>query len=90
MNNIKILYYDSIGIDSTSFLVRLRNICNSVFVIKDGLVFVNFSGSAHLLFDSLVTSENRYNVLVHDLDTSDNTYWGFMNRDLWTWLQNNR
>ena len=90
MNNIKIVYFDSVGIDSTAFEFRLRNICNSIFVIKEGLVLVNYSGSARNLFDSLFTSENRYNVLIHDLDTSEDTYWGFMNHELWIWLQNNR
>lgn len=90
MNNIKIVYFDSVGINSSAFEVRLRNLCNSIFVIKEGFVLVNYSGSARDLFDSLFTSENRYNVLIHDLDTSENTYWGFMNRALWMWLQNNR
>lgn len=89
MTKIKMVYFDSVGIDSVTFENRLRNVCQSIYVIKEGLAIVNYDGSAHQLFDLLVPADNRNNVLVTDLDISDNSYWGFMNKDLWTWLSEN-
>lgn len=87
MNIIKILYFDSIGIDAQSFETRLKNECKSIYVVKDGLVLLNYDGTAKELFDSLFSSDNRYNVLIHDLDTSTDSYWGYMNIELWEWLK---
>lgn len=89
MTNIKLVYFDSIGIDSVTFENRLRSHCHSVYVIKEGLVVVNYNGSAHELFDLLVPIDNRNNVLITDLDVAENSYWGFMNKDLWTWMKEN-
>lgn len=89
MTNIKMVFFDYIGIDSVIFEKRLRNVCQSIYVIKEGLVLVNYDGRAHELFDFLVPTDNRNNVLITDLDVSDDSYWGFMNKDLWTWLSEN-
>lgn len=89
MTNIKMIYFDSVGLDIVTFENRIRNVCHSIYVIKDGLVLVNYNGSAHELFNQLVPDDNRYNVLVVDLDTTPNTYWGFMNKDLWEWMREN-
>lgn len=89
MTSIKMIYFDSIALDSVTFENRLRNVCQSIYIIKEGLVFVNYNGSAHDLFNQLVPDGNRCNVLVVDVDTTSNSYWGFMNRDLWDWLRDN-
>ena len=83
------IYFDSVALDTVTFENRLRDICQSIYIIKDGLVFVNFEGSAHDLFNQLVPDDNRYNILVADIDTSTNSYWGFMSRDLWNWMKEN-
>mgnify|MGYP003469337656 CR=1 FL=1 len=87
MNNIKILYFDSISIDPQPLQTRLKNVCKSIYVVKDGLVIVNYEGTAQQLFDTLFSSDNRHNVFIHDLETSPDSYWGFMNRDLWQWIK---
>ena len=89
MTNIKIVYFDSIALDTVTLENRLRNVCQSVYIIKDGLVMVHYNGSAHELFNQLIPNDNRYNVLVADLDVSSDSYWGFMNRDLWDWMRDN-
>lgn len=83
------IYFDYVGIDPVTFENRLRNVCQSIYVIKEGLVLVNYNGRAHDLFESLVPKDNRNNVLITDLDVSEHSYWGFMNRDLWIWLNEN-
>ena len=88
MKTIKIIYFDSIGIDAQSFESRLKNECKSIYVIKEGVVIVNYIGTAKELFDSLFSSDNRNNVLICDLDSSTDSYWGYMSIELWEWLKN--
>lgn len=87
MSNIKIIYFDSVGIDAQTLENKLRSECKSIYIIKDGLAIINYDGTAQKLFDTIFAPDNRYNVFIHDLDTSENSYWGFMNRDLWKWLK---
>ena len=89
MTDIKIIYFDSVSFDTVTFENRLRSICQSIYIIKNGLVVAHYHGSAHDLFNQLVPNDNRYNVLVADLDTTANSYWGFMNKDLWDWMKGN-
>lgn len=89
MTNIKIVYFDSVSLDAVTFEGRLRSLCNSIYVIKEGLIVVNYNGSSKSLFDSLFPDSPLGNVLVIDLDTTAGSYWGFMNKDFWTWLNNN-
>ena len=83
------IYFDSVALDTVTFENRLRNVCQSIYIIRDGLILVNYNGSAHDLFNQLVPDDNQYNIFVADIDTSHNSYWGFMNRDLWDWMKNN-
>lgn len=89
MTKIKIVYFDSVATDSVTFENRLRSVCSSIFMIKDGLVLVKFDGGAQDLFEKIMSNDDRYNILVVDLDTSPNSYWGYMSRDLWAWLSEN-
>lgn len=38
MTNIKMIYFDSVAKDSVLFESRLRTICASLYVIKEGLL----------------------------------------------------
>lgn len=89
MTNIKMIYFDSVAIDSVTFEGRLKNICDSLYVINEGLLIVNFNGESKTLFDQLFTDEQTNNVFIADLETHDDSYWGYMNKDLWTWLNEN-
>lgn len=90
MTNIKMIYFDSVAIDSVTFESRLSKLCISLYVIKEGIVIVNYNGSSKDLFDQLFPDSATNNVLIVDLDGSSGSYWGFMNKELWTWLSNNR
>lgn len=90
MSTLKIIYFDSIGIEPLSFENKLRNLCSSIYTIKEGLIIVNYKDTAHNLFNQIVASDNRYNILIVDLDTSSDSYWGFMSKDLWKWFQENK
>ena len=42
-----------------------------------------------MLFDLLFPNQPTNNVFIVDLETNADSYWGFMNKDLWTWLNDN-
>ena len=46
MTNIKMIYFDSVAIDSVTFESRLSKLCISLYVIKEGIVIVNYNGSS--------------------------------------------
>lgn len=89
MTNIKMIYFDSVAIDSVTFENRLSTLCISLYVIKEGIVIVNYKGSSKELFYQLFPNSATNNILIVDLDAASGAYWGFMNKELWTWLSNN-
>lgn len=90
MTNIKMIYFDSVAIDSATFEGMISNLCISLYVIKDGLIIVNYKGSCKELFNQLFPNSASNNVFIVDLDVKPGSYWGFMNNELWTWINNNR
>lgn len=89
MTNIKLIFFDTVAIDSVLFESRLKSICDSLYVIKEGLLIVNYDGEPKALFEQLFPKQPTNKVFIVDLDTSAGSYWGFMNQDLWTWLTEN-
>lgn len=51
------IYFDSVAIAQVLFESRLRTICASLYVIKDGLLLVNFNGVSKILFDQLFPNQ---------------------------------
>ena len=51
IEEIKKIYFDSVATASVLFESRLRTICASLYVIKEGLLLVNFNGDSKILFD---------------------------------------
>lgn len=90
MTNLKIVYFDSVGIDPVAFEGRLRNICKSIYIIKEGLLLVDYDGSSKKMFGELFPNDALGNVFIADLDTALNSYWGFMPKDIWTWLNDKK
>ena len=90
MTNIKMIFFDSLAIDSDLFESRLRKVSISLYVIKDGLLLVNFNGDSKTLFNQLFLNQPTNKVFIVDLCTDTDSYWGFMNKDLWQWLNDNR
>ena len=92
MNNVKILYYNCETIDTASIEQALTN--NSSYrshaLIKNGLMLVNFRGSARDLYQTLGEIIQDKSVFIHDLDSDTHAYWGFLNRNIWEWLSENR
>ena len=89
MTNIKMIYFDSVAIDSVTFESRLSKLCISLYVIKEGIVIVNYNGSSKELFCQRFPNSATNNIFIVDLDAASGSYWGFMNKELWTWLSNN-
>ena len=81
MSNVKIVYFESIDIEA-----RLRNRFPQNYKIAPGLYLIRFEGTAQDIFDSLCDKGVEEHIFVHDLDSCEDSYWGYMNKDLWTWL----
>ena len=90
MSDIKILYFDSIGLDQSLIESKLINLKIKYCVIKEGLLLVKYSDCSKQLFNQLLESDNRYYVFIADLDMSNDSYWGFLNKAFWEWLNENK
>lgn len=92
MNNVKIIYYNVETIDDSSFENAVASNTNTVshFIIKPGLLLVNYQGSAQNLYQALGDLIKDRSILIHDLDSDIQGYYGFMNKDIWNWLSENR
>lgn len=92
MNNVKILYYNCETVETASIEQVLTNNIHyrSHILIKKGLMLVNFQGSARELYQVLGDLIQDKSVFIHDLDSDANAYWGFLNRNVWEWLSENR
>lgn len=92
MNNIKVIFYNVETVDSNAFesaLISNNNYISHI-VLKPGFYFVNFQGSAKDLFDALGVVIQEKSIIIHDLDSDNNAFWGYWNRNVWDWLRNNR
>lgn len=92
MNNVKILYFNSetIQSDDVTKVLSVSQNYKSHYVIKPGLLLVNYNGTAEEVFRTLGNLVMDKSVLIHDLDSDSNSFWGYMNRNVWEWLRNNR
>ena len=90
MSDIKILYFDSIGLDQSLIESKLINLKIKYCVIKEGLLLVKYSDCSKQLFNQLLESDNRYDVFIADLDMSNDSYWGFLTKAVWEWLNENK
>lgn len=90
MNNLKLLYYDSNAINVISFENLISEQSISIYSIKPGLLLVNYNGTSKQLFDAIGPYTDNKNVMILDLDPGDNSYWGYMSKDLWSWILENR
>ena len=91
MNNIKILYYNIETIDGSTLEMSIRNSAEYVshIEIKQGLLLVNFRGSARELYNSLSDEIKENSILIYDLDSEKDSYWGYMNKNVWDWIKQN-
>ena len=92
MSNLKIVYFNTETINKTNLETSICSNINYVshFEIKPGLFLVYFKGTAKELYDSVSAIVNENSIFIHDLDCSDGGYWGFMSKNLWEWLKENR
>ena len=92
MNNVKIIYYniETINSDAIENMVATNQKTISHYIIKPGLILVNFRGSAQNLYNDLIDYVREQSVFIHDLDSVTDSYYGFMNKSIWEWLRNNR
>lgn len=91
MNNIKILYFNIETIDGSTLEMSLRNSAEYVghIEIKPGLLLINFRGSARELYNSLSDEIKENSILIYDLDKEKDSYWGYMNKNIWDWIDQN-
>lgn len=91
MNNIKILYFNIETIDGGILEKSIGNSSDYVnhIVIKPGLFLVNYNGSAHDLYNKLTDVVKENSILIYDLEKGKDAYWGYMNKNVWDWIQSN-
>lgn len=89
MKNIKIVYFDAAAINPAQMGIELNNICNNMFSISPGLIMVNYHGTAKELFELLQPFSGVSNLMVLDVSVEDSGYWGYMNANLWRWIESN-
>ncbi len=91
MNNVKIVYYNIETIDSDTFETMISSNQNTLshYNVKPGLILVNYKGSAQALYESLGEVIKEKSILILDLSKEERAYYGFMNKDLWKWIEIN-
>lgn len=90
MNNIKIIYFDFEDIDSTSLTQQLKSLCMSVYRVSNNIFMVNYTDTPKTLYSSLGNMIQGKNIFIIEVNSSMDAYWGFMGKELWDWLNNNR
>lgn len=91
MNNVKIIYYNIDTIDGEFLEASIcsNNQTKSHYTVKPGLLLVNYQGTAQELYLSLGDLIKEKSILILDLANEPKSYYGFMNKDLWVWLESN-
>lgn len=81
------LYYDRTEIDGSVLEQKIQEISVSVYRNGSNQLFVNYKGSCKSLYDNIHSIVGENNVLLLNI-TSD--YWGYQDKELWEWLNENR
>lgn len=88
MSNIKIIYVDD-TVNHEEFYNLLKKYTLSVFRIIPILYLVKYDGEPVALYNSLMDIVSGKNIFIQDIDTNGNTFWGYMRKDLWEWINDN-
>ena len=92
MNNVKIIYFNTDTIsnkDIENALLKSEHHLSHV-QIKPGLVLLNYQGTAKDLYEEFGCVVQDQNIFIHDLNDGHDAYWGYMNKNIWDWLKENR
>lgn len=87
MNNIKLIFVENTD-NSTEIRNKLQSLSNSVYTITSELYMIEYLGTPKELYDRLSETISGKNVFIQDVDTKGETYWGYMNKELWEWIHN--
>lgn len=85
MNNIKLIFVENTD-NSTEIRNKLQSLSNSVYTITSELYMIEYLGTPKELYDRLSETISGKNVFIQDVDTNGETYWGYMNKELWEWI----
>lgn len=88
---MKFIYYNTETIDEDTLQNSITSNPNTVslFRLKPGLLFVNYRGTSQELYNSFGEFIKGNSILIHDLDSEEKCYYGYMNREVWEWLRDN-
>ena len=87
MSNIKLFFVENTD-NSTEIRNKLQLLSNSVYTITSELYMVEYEGTPKELYDSLSDTISGKNIFIQDVNTTGDTYWGYMNKELWEWINN--
>ena len=51
---------------------------------------VYYPDSSKVLYDSLGSLIQGKNIFIIEVNTESNAFWGYMDKGLWDWINNNR
>lgn len=90
MSNIKMVY---LGVDSSKLPLLedelIKNVRSS-YKVGNGTFLVHYSGTAKELSNFLRSLIGNETFLVLDINTTNESYWGYMNKELWKWIEQNK
>lgn len=85
---IKFLSFDNNVVDAAALEEKLRLVCTSVYKNGHDQFFVNYQGSCKTLYDNIVPIVGDKHVLLLGFKSED--YWGYQDKSLWTWINENK
>lgn len=92
MNNVKIIYFNIDTIDCNALERKIKSFTSyrSHYTIKPGLLLINYNGTAKDLYEEFGDLITEKNIFIHDLDSGNDAFWGYMNKKIWDWVKENR
>lgn len=89
MSNIKVIYFDSESIDSIMLTNLLSSCCISAYKVNSDFFIVKYLKSPKELYEELHSMIAGKNILITNIEISEGSYWGYMDKGLWVWLSEN-
>lgn len=85
MERIKHIWYDSSVINTEELEQKLQSLQIPFVRLSKNNLLVQANMTSTSLFNQLETIIDKKNIFIGGFDSND--YWGYMNRDIWTWIK---
>lgn len=85
MERIKHIWYDSSVINTEELEQKLQSLQIPFVRLSKNNLLVQANMTSTSLYNQLETIIDKKNIFIGGFDSND--YWGYMNRDIWTWIK---